>query len=485
MGIVDIFHSSVPILAVNRFVWLHSMAMLSGGALFAISWLAGSAGPPNRPYTLPAGVAIASIVLGAVSVAFPERVPTMVTEGGFTKLASAINVVGGFFFMMAMVRFLVAYRETSTADRILFAWFCSLNGLTGILFPFSEAWLASWWLWHFLRMAAYITILAYMFSVFRRTASELSESKVLLAVMDEVQQAVSVLASSTSEIMALTAQLASSAAETSTAVSETTVTLEEVKQTARLSNEKANDVSQSASKSTQVFQTGKRSIEVTIAGMTHLRDQVNSIAGSIVRLSEQSRAVAEIITAINDLAEQSNLLAVNAAVEAARAGEHGKGFAVLAQEIKSLSEQSKLATGRVRGILGDIQKAINSAVMASEQGSKAVDAGVKQAAEAGESLRLLADSVAESAQVATQIGASSQQQLVGMDQVVLAMENVKQATEQIALSTKQAEATAQGLHKLGQNQKMLVEQYRVRKEISLGKGSRVTGRAFDDLQARS
>ena len=482
MGILDLFHSSVPIISGNRFVWLHSTAMLAGGALFSLSWLDSGATKSNRPYVLPVGVAIAAIGLGTVSAAFPERVPSMVVEGVFTPLASAINVAGGFLFMVAMVRFLAAQRATYALDKTLFAWFCSLNGLSGLLFPFSEAWSATWWLWHLLRMAAFLTVLAYTFTVFRRTASELSESKVLLAVMDEVQEAASVLASSTSEIMALTAQLASSAAETSTAVNETTVTLEEVKQTAQLSSEKADDVSESASKSSHVFQTGKRSVEETIAGMNHLRDQVGSIAGSIVRLSEQSQAVAEIITSINDLAEQSNLLAVNAAVEAARAGEHGKGFAVLAQEIKSLSEQSKLATARVRGILGDIQKAISSAVMASEQGSKAVDAGVKQAAEAGESLRLLADSISESAQAATQIAASSQQQLVGMDQVVLAMDNVKQATEQIALSTKQAEATAQGLHQLGQNQKMLVEQYRVRKEISFGQGSGVAERALGDLQ---
>ncbi|MFH0994910.1 MAG: methyl-accepting chemotaxis protein [Pseudomonadota bacterium] len=461
MGVLDIFHGSVPLLVGNRFVWLHSMAMLAGGVLFALSWFESGVTRPNRAYVLPVGVAVAAIGLGAVSAAFPERVPSMVTEGAFTPLASAINVAGGFFFMLAMMCFLAIYRTTNAMDKILFAWFCSLNGLSGLLFPFSEAWSATWWLWHVLRLMAYLTVLTYIFSVFRRTASELRESKVLLAVMDEVQEGVNVLASSTSEIMALTAQLASSAAETSTAVNETTVTLEEVKQTARLSSEKANDVSESASKSAQVFHIGKRSVEETIAGMNHLRDQMGAIAGSIVRLSEQSQAVAEIITSINDLADQSNLLAVNAAVEAARAGEHGKGFAVLAQEIKSLSEQSKLATARVRSIIGDIQKAIGSAVMASEQGSKAVDAGVKQAAEAGESLRLLAGCIAESAQAGTQIDASSQQQLVGMDQVVLAMENVKQATEQIALSTKQAEATAQGLHQLGQKLKKLVAHYKV------------------------
>ncbi|MDO8706310.1 MAG: methyl-accepting chemotaxis protein, partial [Sulfuricaulis sp.] len=173
-------------------------------------------------------------------------------------------------------------------------------------------------------------------------------------------------------------------------------------------------------------------------------------AESIVRLSEQSQAIGEIIATVNDLAEQSNLLAVNAAIEANKAGEQGKGFAVVAQEVKSLAEQSKQATAQVRTILGDIQKATSTAVLATEQGNKAVEAGVKQTTETGESIRLLADSIAEAAQAATQIAASSQQQMVGMDQVALAMENIKQASVQNVAGTKQAEAAAQNLHELGQ-----------------------------------
>jgi len=128
---------------------------------------------------------------------------------------------------------------------------------------------------------------------------------------------------------------------------------------------------------------------------------MESIAESIVRLSEQSQAIGEIIATVNDLAEQSNLLAVNAAIEATKVGEQGKGFVVVAQEIKSLATQSKEATAQVRTLLGDIQKATSAAVLATEQGNKAVEAGVKQTAEAGDSIRLLADSVNEAAQAAT------------------------------------------------------------------------------------
>jgi len=266
----------------------------------------------------------------------------------------------------------------------------------------------------------------------------------------DLHEGVNVLSSASSEILATTTQVASGSAETATAVSETTATVEEVKQTAQVASQKAKYVSESAQKASQVSQAGRRSVEETIQGMSRIQEQMGSIAESIVRLSEQSQAIGEIIATVNDLAEQSNLLAVNAAIEAARAGEQGKGFAVVAQEVKSLAEQSKQATAQVRTILGDIQKATSAAVLATEQGGKAVDAGVKQSAEASESIRVLAEAITEAAQAATQIAASSQQQMVGMDQVALAMDNIKQASAQNVAGTKQAEAAAQNLHELGQ-----------------------------------
>ena len=269
-------------------------------------------------------------------------------------------------------------------------------------------------------------------------------------ITHQLRDSIALLSSSSAEILATTTQVASGAAETATAVSETTATVEEVKQTAQVASQKAKHVSESAQKVAQVSQSGRKSVEDTIQGMHRIQEQMAAIAEGIVRLSEQSQAIGEIIATVNDLAEQSNLLAVNAAIEAARAGEQGKGFAVVAQEVKSLAEQSKQATAQVRTILGDIQKATSAAVLATEQGGKAVEAGVKQSAEAAESIRQLADSVTEAAQAATQIAASSQQQMVGMDQVALAMENIKQASVQNVAGTKQAEAAAHNLHELGQ-----------------------------------
>ncbi|MGH9456905.1 MAG: HAMP domain-containing methyl-accepting chemotaxis protein [Thermoanaerobaculia bacterium] len=269
------------------------------------------------------------------------------------------------------------------------------------------------------------------------------------SITGQLRATIAQLSAASAQILATTSQVASGAAETATSVSETTATVEEVKQTAEMSSQKARLVSDSAQKASQVSFAGKKSVDGTVRDMELIQTQMESVAESIVRLSEQSQSIGDIIATVTDLAEQSNLLAVNAAIEAARAGEQGKGFAVVAQEVKSLADQSRQATAQVRSILGEIQKATTAAVLATEQGNKAVETGVSQSAQAGEAIRQLTDSITEAAHAATQIAASSQQQMVGMDQVAVAMDNIKQASLQNVAGTRQAETAAQNLHELG------------------------------------
>jgi methyl-accepting chemotaxis protein len=283
----------------------------------------------------------------------------------------------------------------------------------------------------------------------------------LRRVTSEMQESIGILSSSAQQIVATTTQVAAAASETAAAVTETTTTVEEVKQTAQLATRKAKYVSDSAQRTAQVSENGKKSTIESIDAMKQIREQMESIAESIVRLSEQSQMIGEIMLSVNDLAEQSNLLAVNASIEAAKAGEQGKGFAVVAQEVRNLAEQSKQATTQVRNILNDIQKATNAAVMATEQGSKAVEAGVKQSLQAGDAVQKLGESIAEAAQAATQIAASSQQQMAGMDQVAQAMENIKTASTQNVASTRQTQVAAQDIGELGRKLTELVALYRV------------------------
>jgi methyl-accepting chemotaxis protein len=283
----------------------------------------------------------------------------------------------------------------------------------------------------------------------------------LRRIIGEMQESSNILSSSAQQIVATTTQVASAASETATAVAQTTTTVEEVKQTALLATQKAKFVSESAQRATQVSESGKKSVADSIEAMKEIREQMESIAESIVRLSEQGQTIGEIMLSVNDLAEQSNLLAVNASIEAAKAGEQGKGFGVVAQEMRNLAEQSKQATIQVRGILNDIQKATNAAVMVTERGGKAAEAGVKQSVQAGESVQKLSESISEAAQAATQIAASSQQQMVGMDQVVQAMESIKMASTQNVASTRQTEAAAKNIQELGRKLTELVALYKV------------------------
>lgn len=277
----------------------------------------------------------------------------------------------------------------------------------------------------------------------------------------QIKSAVEVLSSAVNNIMASVADSASGATETATAVTETTTTVEEVRQTSHIANQKAKNVAESAQKSAQISTMGRKSTEETIQGMKRIREQMDLIADSMVRLSEKSQSIVEIIATVDDLAQQSNLLAVNASIEAAKAGELGRGFAVVAQEVKSMSDQSKQATAQVRKILGEIQQATTSAAMATELGSRAVDAAVTQSNQAGEAITTLANSVVESANAAAQIAVSSQQQLAGVDQVATAMLGIKDATAQNLIAIKRVEEATLTLQELGGTLRVLTKRYQL------------------------
>jgi methyl-accepting chemotaxis protein len=277
----------------------------------------------------------------------------------------------------------------------------------------------------------------------------------------ETTRGVATLTGAASEILSSSSQAAASTAETAAAVSETTATVEEVKQTSVLASEKSRAVSDAAQQAARTAADGRRALEESVKGMESIQEKMEAIASTVVRLSERSHAIGEITATVASLAEQSNLLAVNAAIEAAKAGEHGKGFGVVAQEVKSLAEQSRQATRQVREILGEIQKGVGAAVMITEQGAKTVAQGVEQTTQAGQAISALADTMTEAAQAAVQIAVSSQQQLAGMDQVALAMENIQQASTENAAGSRQAEASARNLHALGQSLRQTMERFQL------------------------
>lgn len=195
--------------------------------------------------------------------------------------------------------------------------------------------------------------------------------------------------------------------------------------------------------------------------MSRIKDRVEEIARSILAVSEQTQQIGEIISSVSKIAAQSNLLALNKSVEAVRAGERGRGFAVVAAEVRTLAEQSREATAKIKGILSEIRSGINATVMATEEGTKGVDAGVKLTAQTQDVIAQLGNVIQESAQAATQMVASGHQQASGMDQVATAMQNINQATMQNLGSTRQAERAAENLNQLARGLSKTVDQYRL------------------------
>lgn len=285
--------------------------------------------------------------------------------------------------------------------------------------------------------------------VLGRNLNEMTES--LSRLSGQIGDAANNLGSASAEILAATTQQASGASEQSAAISQTTTTVDEVKIIAEQASLRAQEVANAAQRTVEVSRGGQRAVQDTIDSMGQIKSQVEGIAENILALSEQTQQIGEIIATVNDIASQSNILALNASIEAARAGEYGKGFAVVAVEVRNLAEQSKQATAQVKAILSEIQRATNATVMATEEGTKSVDEGVQRAARARQSIEQLSGVINESAQAAMQVVAGARQQVSGIEQIALAMQNINQATVQNLASTRQAETSAQNLNALAHN----------------------------------
>ncbi len=278
--------------------------------------------------------------------------------------------------------------------------------------------------------------------------AERAQREKMETVLISVREVAEMLNASATEILASTTQQLASTTEQEAAVTQTVTTVEEVRSTVQQMAERAKSVSNSAQESVNVTLRGQQAVTNTVQGMQVIRERVDDIAETILMLSERTQQIGEIINSVNDIANQSKLLALNASIEAARAGEEGRGFAVVAMEVRQLAERSRQATGRVRDILQEIQQATNTAVMVTEEGSKGTDRGMQLVGEAGDAIRELAEVIEQSAQAAIQIASSTQQQTNGMDQLLGAMTSIRQATVQAAASTRQAEKSAQNLHEM-------------------------------------
>jgi methyl-accepting chemotaxis protein len=283
--------------------------------------------------------------------------------------------------------------------------------------------------------------------------------------VSQMREASGVMASASAEISATASHVAQNVGRTSAAVTESVTTAEEVRQSAKVSGSQAKGVSRSSAQAVKISDSGNTATEETLRKMNVIKGQMESIGATVVKLSDHARAIEQVIETVQDLAEQSNLLAVNASIEAARAGEHGKGFVVVAQEIKSLADQSREATERVRTILDENRRWVTAVVAATEQGRKAVDAGVEQAAAAGEAIKTLARNVSEGAKAAALVDASSEQQAAGAEQVALALAEIDKAAADNRAGADQLESAARQLLELAQRVEQLLSGYHVEETV--------------------
>ena len=283
----------------------------------------------------------------------------------------------------------------------------------------------------------------------------------LRGVVGELQDGTHNLSSAGAEILAASAQQAAGAHEQSAAIAETTATVDEVRSSAEQTVIMAQIVTETAGRASRVAEEGVGAVHDATAVMGDIRGQVQGIAEHILALAEQGQQIGALMATVGELADQSNLLALNAAIEASRAGEHGRGFTVVAREIRTLAEGSKAATGQVRTILSELQRATHAAVLATEQGTAGVDAGVRTVARAGRVIDELAEANRQAAGSAAQIAASVRQHAVGMEQIAVAMADINGATAQSLAAVGDTRQAAENLTSLAGRLNGLIRQYQM------------------------
>lgn len=262
--------------------------------------------------------------------------------------------------------------------------------------------------------------------------------------------------SAASEILAMVSQQVSGASEQASAVQQTVATVDELVQTAEQAVDRAQTVARRAQDSVQVVDEGNRAVEASQAGMVEIKEQVEVIAQTVVELTNRAQLIGEVVGTVESIAAETHILALNAAIEAARAGDQGRGFAVVAGEVKNLAGQSKTATAKVGGILGEIEHGTDAAVIATEEGTRSSVAGTELIARAGQTIQQLAETISSAAMAAEQIAASSRQQAAATVQISDAMRNVNTVMDQNLAAARQSEQTARGLNETAQEMKLLV-----------------------------
>jgi methyl-accepting chemotaxis protein len=253
----------------------------------------------------------------------------------------------------------------------------------------------------------------------------------------QIGSAVGMVQSSSSELQAAANQQATGAKEQAAAMTEISTTITELLATSRQIAESAQRVAQNAEQTASAARSGHSTVDVTHESISGIRRQVDQIVSHMLELGKKSQEVGAVLDIVSELAEQTNILAINATIEAAGAGEAGKRFAVVADEIRKLADRVGGSTKEVRTLIDDVRSAVNTTVMATETGSKAVDAGTKQFGDVASAFKRIAGLVSTATDAAREIELSTKQQSTAVEQVNIAIASVTQASMETETSAGQ------------------------------------------------
>lgn len=273
----------------------------------------------------------------------------------------------------------------------------------------------------------------------------------------QIGSAVQHVQSSSSELQTAANQQASGAKEQSTAMNEITTTITELLATSKKIAESAQRVSHIAEETAKAARAGEQTVGKSGESIVSIKRQVDLIVTHMLDLGKKSQQIGGILEIINELAEQTNILAINATIEAAGAGETGRRFAVVADEIRKLADRVGGSTREIRGLIEEIRAAVNTTVMTTEGGTKAVDAGSRQYADVATAFKQIVSSVGTTTEAAREIELSTKQQATAVEQVNIAISNVAQATKETEASASQTLQTASQLTGLSRDLMRLIQ----------------------------
>ena len=277
------------------------------------------------------------------------------------------------------------------------------------------------------------------------------------SLTQQIGTAVQHVQSSSAELQAAANQQVAGAKEQATAMTEISTTISELLATSRQIADSSQRVARISSEAASSARHGDETMQRTEESVGAIKKQVDVIVEHTLDLGKKSQQIGGILEIIDELSEQTNILAINASIEAAGAGEMGRRFAVVAEEIRKLADRVGGSTKEIRALVDDIRAAVNTTVMATESGSKAVDAGRRHFSEVAMSFRHITGLVGTTSEVAREIELSTKQQASAVEQVTLAVNNVSQTAKETAASSTQTFQTSSQLNNLSRNLTRLVQ----------------------------